>query len=180
MFPHRLDHDLSLELLELRHAQELFALTDANRAHLREWLLWVDATRSVEDTEAFIRGTQKQALENNGVQTAILFRGHIAGVIGWDGIDSASRHTDLGYWLGKEYEGRGIMTRSCRAHVSHAFKALGLNRVAIRCAVGNRKSCAIPERLGFVLEGTLRQAEWLYDHFVDHRVYAMLAQDWSL
>lgn len=71
------------------------------------------------------------------------------------------------------------MTRSCRAYVSHSFQTLGLNRVEIRCAVDNRKSCAIPERLGFILEGTLRQAEWLYDHFVDHSVYAILSQDWT-
>ncbi|MDP9371062.1 MAG: GNAT family N-acetyltransferase, partial [Chloroflexota bacterium] len=42
-----------------------------------------------------------------------------------------------------------------------------------------RKSCAIPERLGFAREGTLRQVEWLYDHFVDHHVYGMLAAEWG-
>lgn len=179
MFPHRLDEDLSLELLELRHADELFALTDANRDHLREWLPWLDSTRSIEDTKAFIKTTQEQRAENNGFHTTILFKGRIAGVIGHLWIDWASRNTSLGYWLAKEYEGRGIMTRSCRAYVTHAFRTLELNRVEIRSAPGNRKSCTIPERLGFLLEGTLRQAGWLYDHFVDHSVYAILAEDWK-
>ncbi|MBI3110076.1 MAG: GNAT family N-acetyltransferase, partial [Ignavibacteriales bacterium] len=33
-------------------------------------------------------------------------------------------------------------------------------------------------RLGFRPEGKIREAEWLYDHFVDHLVYGMLAPDW--
>jgi ribosomal-protein-serine acetyltransferase len=59
------------------------------------------------------------------------------------------------------------------------FKELGLNCVELACAVGNARSCAIPERLGFTREGVLRQREWLYDHFVDHVSYSMLAAEWS-
>src|SRR3712207_9583243 len=59
-----------------------------------------------------------------------------------------------------------------------SFLELGLNRVGIACAVENEKSCAIPERLGFRNEGVQRQAEWLYDRFVDHVGYAVLASEW--
>jgi hypothetical protein len=38
---------------------------------------------------------------------------------------------------------------------------------------------AVPERLGFQLEGIIRDAEWLYDHFVDHAMYAILKKDWN-
>jgi ribosomal-protein-serine acetyltransferase len=62
--------------------------------------------------------------------------------------------------------------------VEHAFGELDLNRVVISCATENKKSCAIPERLGFRQEGIQRQAEWLYDRFVDHAVYATLASAW--
>src|SRR3712207_6857835 len=51
------------------------------------------------------------------------------------------------------------------------------NRVSIACATENKKSCAIPERLGFRREGVQRQAEWLYDHFVDHVIYAALRSE---
>ena len=179
MFPYELRPDVCLELLEPRHAADLFRVTDANRDHLREWLPWVDGTTTVADTSAFIEMTRKQVLDNNGFQTTIRFRGELVGVIGHHAIDWASRSTSLGYWLAKEAQGHGIITESCRAYIAHAFRTLRLNRVEIRCAVENRRSRAVPERLGFRPEGTIRDAEWLYDHFVDHVVYSVLASEWN-
>src|SRR5690625_199905 len=85
----------------------------------------------------------------------------------------------IGYWLDIEHQGKGIMTRAVRALTDYAFEEFDLNRVDIRAAVGNVKSRAIPERLGYKKEGVLRQSEWLYDHFVDHAVYSMLKSEWN-
>lgn len=54
-----------------------------------------------------------------------------------------------------------------------------LNKIEIRCAEENHKSRAVPERLGFTYEATLRQCEWLYDRYVDHAVYTMLASEYE-
>ncbi len=71
------------------------------------------------------------------------------------------------------------MTEAVRALVEHAFGEWQLNRVEIRVAVGNERSAAIPERLGFVREGVLRQAERHADGFKDNVVYSALASEWS-
>lgn len=71
------------------------------------------------------------------------------------------------------------MTKAAKALTDYAFQELKLNRVDIRAAEGNSKSRAIPERLGFVCEGRIRQAEWLYDRYADHIVYGMLADEWT-
>ena len=73
----------------------------------------------------------------------------------------------------------GIMMKVAKTLTDYAFSELQLNKVEIRAAFENMKSRAIPERLGFVNEGCIRQAEWLYDHFVDHAVYGMLAEEWN-
>lgn len=175
MFKIVVDKDTELRLLDAAHAGHLFELTDSCRPYLREWLPWLDGTTRIADTESFIEITRKQFASNNGFQAGIWYKGNIAGVIGFHGISWANKSTDIGYWLGEKYRGHGIMTESCRALVNHAFREMKLNRVEIRCAEQNYRSRAIPERLGFQIEGTIRDAEWLYDHYVDHVVYGILA-----
>ena len=178
MQPITVSEQCSLTPLELCDADELFELTDSNRDYLRQWLPWLDNVTRPEGIRAFIRAAQAQASQNNGTQLAIRLSSRITGIVGHHQIDWRNRLTSLGYWVGEAYQGRGLVTAASRALVSQAFDEACLNRVEIRCAVGNKKSRAIPERLGFSQEGILRDAEWLYDHFVDQIVYAMLARDW--
>ncbi len=172
------DSDLILRTLELSDADLLFALTDSCRRYLRQWLPWLDATQTVDDTRVFIQSTLRQLEANAGFQSGVWSDGRLVGVIGFHHLDWPNRSTNIGYWLGEHFQGRGIMTRSCAALVEFSFESWNLHRVEIRCAVNNTKSRAIPERLGFVAEGMFREAEWLYDHFVDHIVYGMLENDW--
>lgn len=166
-----------LRLLDESDAQELHGLIEANRAHLARWLPWA-AGQSLADTAAFIRRTREQLRENDGFQAAIACEGRIAGVIGYHGVDWGNRSTSIGYWLAEERQGRGTMTGAVRALVDHALSVWGLNRVEIRVASDNRRSRAIPERLGFTREGTLREAERVGERHLDCVLYAMLASDW--
>jgi ribosomal-protein-serine acetyltransferase len=177
MFSYSLGDDAELRLLEESHAYALYQLTDANRAHLRQWLPWVDETTSVDDTRRFIRIATQQFASNQGYECGLWWRGELVGTIGNHRIDWRNGATSIGYWIGEAYQGHGLMTRACRALITHAFETLRLQRVEIRIATGNRRSRAIPERLGFREEGILRQVEWLYDHYVDHVVYGRLASD---
>jgi len=179
MIPSQVSEHISLRLLEPQHAPALFQLTDENRAYLRRWLPWLDNITRVEDTRDFIAVAQRQRVENDGFQCLIYYRDEPVGMIGHHGIDWPHATTSLGYWLIESMQGRGIVTRACRAHVDYAFHVLDLDCVKIRCAVENTRSRAIPERLGFRHESTLPKAEWLYDRFVDHAVYSMLAANWQ-
>lgn len=178
MFRLIVDDQCDLRLLQPYHADALFRLTDENRAYLRTWLPWLDGIRSAGDTRNFIQGTLRQFADNNGFQTGIWYGDRLAGVIGFHKIDWANRATSVGYWLGEVYQGHGLITRSTRALTTYALRDLKLNRIDLRCATGNQRSCAVARHLGFQHEGVVRQAEWLYDHFVDHHLYSMLAQDW--
>ncbi len=178
MFRYPLDPHLALGLLEARHAPRLLALIDRNRAYLREWLPWVDGTTTVDDSAAFIRNALEQFADNRGFQAGIWLDDDLVGMIGYHPIDWESAQVEIGYWLDAAHQGRGIMTRAVRALVDHAFGPLGLRRVQIRCAPGNHRSCAIPERLGFRREGVEPRAEWLYDHYEDLVVYGMPATAW--
>ena len=178
MFCFRVDSSLELRLIEERHAEEYFQLTEQNRDYLKQWLSYLDAHRSVEDVRRVLRGNLVGFADGTRLNPGIWFEGKLAGIAGYDRINSFDREADLSYWLAANLQGKGIVTKSCRALLDYAFDELGLNRVEVRCATGNRKSRAIPERLGFTEEGTIRQAQWVYDHFVDHVVYGMLSIEW--
>jgi ribosomal-protein-serine acetyltransferase len=111
----------------------------------------------VEHTKTFIESALKGFAENNGMNCGIYYQGRMAGCIGLHGYDWSNKKTSIGYWLGAEYQGKGIMTSTCKAIIDYIFNELKLNRVEIRAAVSNAKSRAIPERLGFVQEGIVRQ-----------------------
>lgn len=170
--------DIELRLLEVEDAEELFALVDRNREHLRHWLPWVDGTTTVEDSRQFrLQGLERFA-ENGSFDAGIWHKGKLAGVIGLHRIAWAERKSSIGYWLGEEFQGKGLMTMACRAILQYAFEELELNRIEIKVATGNARSGAIPERLGFTHEGVLRDDGWLYDHHVDHDVFSLLRREW--
>jgi len=179
MFIHKIDDDLALKVIELKDADRIFELTDNSRNYLREWLPWVDMTIKKEDTVEYIKMCLTGFSENKNLNAVILFKGNIVGIAGFNNLNWSNKTAYIGYWLGKEYQGNGIMTRVSRALTDYALTELNLNKVEIRAAVENKKSRSIPEKLGFVNEGCIRQAEWLSDHYVDHVVYGMLVDEWS-
>lgn len=170
--------DVHLRLLEETDAGELHALIETNRAHLVSWLPWA-AAQGFDETLDFIRRARSQASENDGFQAAIVLSDGIVGMVGYPGVDWANRSTRIGYWLDEAHQRRGIVTASVRVLVDHALGDWGLNRVEIHAATENRRSRAIPERLGFREEGTLRQAQLVNGRYLDCVVYSTLAADWS-
>lgn len=178
MFRFSLNADQALRLFEESDAESLHELIERNRAHLARWLPWAEG-QTLEGTQAFIRMSREQLADNDGFQAAILEHGRIIGAIGFHRVDWLHRSTGIGYWLAADAQGRGTMTLGVSALLDFAFRAWRLNRVVIRAAVENDRSRAIPERLGFRLEGTLRQAEFVSGRYVDHAVYSMLADEWG-
>lgn len=177
MFAYRVDEDVELRLLEVRHSKELYELVDRHRDDLRAWLGWVDGQRSPADVERFTRHTLEAFAAGKGVTAGIWTGGRPAGVIGLDARDD--RNGEIGYWLAPPARGRGLVTRAAGALTAYGLSAMGLHRIEICCATGNHASRAVPERLGYTLEGVHRQAEWVNDHFNDLAVYAMLEEEWE-
>lgn len=179
MFRLQVSDHVALQLIERHHAEGLFALVDANRAHLREWLGWVDGTTdAITYQEIVIPAWLQQFADGNGFTCGIYLEDELVGTIGLHEINQHLGQTSLGYYLGEKGLRKGVMTDVVRFVTNYCFEMLGLNRVVIECATGNVRSRRIPERLGFTEEGILRDAEKLYGTYHDIQVYAMLKQDW--
>ncbi|MCX7783433.1 MAG: GNAT family N-acetyltransferase [Meiothermus sp.] len=178
MLSYFLDEHGELRLLQPHHAEALFALTDANRKHLRRWLPWVDDNTTLDDTKAFIQGTLEGFARGEQLPLTVWYRKKLAGTLTLFDIKPPHCTAEIGYWLGAAFEGKGLMTRSVEALINYAFFEMGLGRLEIRASTKNLKSRAIPERLGFTLEGILRQEVRLYGRPQDMALYALLKQDW--
>ena len=156
-------------------AKETFAMVDKNRAYLRQWMPWVDGVQSPDDIREHLTSLQDDP--DAAPEFILVFHGNIIGRLGMHRIDERNRATSIGYWLDAGHQGQGLMSMAVQAVLDYAFGTLNLHRVMLMAAVGNKASRAIPERLNFQQEGIARDAEWLYDHFVDLVVYAKLCQD---
>lgn len=172
--------EIELSLLNPFQARELFQLTEQNRGHLRKWLPWLDGIKEYQDTENFIIETLRLFALKTQCVYAILYNHSIIGVIGFNHIDWTVKTAAVGYWLSEEFEGNGFISNSLSVLERWAFCELGLNKLEIRCAVENCKSRAIPERKGYVHEGTVRYAENLYGTVVDHEVYGLSIDEFNM
>lgn len=179
MFYYPIDEEIKLTLLELNDAPKLYRLIQENRGHLKAWLGWLDSVNSLQDTKHYIKVIQSKMVEGHGFQSSIWVRDELAGQIGFHNYSRQNRSVSIGYWLGKKHEKKGLAIRATEAFMEYAFNQWDIHRVEIRCATENHRSQQIPKKLGFQEEGIQREVEWLYDHYVDHRVYGMLQRDWQ-
>lgn len=170
---------LTIETLQPEHAAGLIALTDRNRAYLKQWLTWVDYLQTEDDFRKFIAGAQQRMSSGAEVSCVMVHNKIIVGRIGIYYIDRQNRIGSMGYWIGEEWQGRGLVTEACRQMVSYGFRHLKLNRLEIKCGTENLRSQAIPRRLEFYREGVIRQGELLNGRFIDLCLYAMLSSEWK-
>ena len=171
-------NELRLRPLEPTDADDLYALIEANRVYLSEFMPWASG-QTFAHTRAHIDYSLQRQAANNGFDCVILRDGRPIGGIGYHSVSWHHRSTSIGYWLAESEQGRGTMTRAVRALVDHAFAVWDLNRVEIAAAVDNHRSRALARRLGFTEEGTRRQAERVGNRYLDHVIHSMLASEWS-
>lgn len=183
MLPEAIQHtltvnrDITLKRVRFGDAPSLFELIDQYRDSLRTWLPFVDFIRSLDDMETMI-GNLNQPFSRQIVFT-VRFHDHVAGLIGLKDIDHHNRKLEIGYWIAPIFVGQGIVTQSLEVLISVIFERMEMNRIQIKCAVGNTRSSNIPRRLNFTFEGIEREGEWLNDRYVDLEVYSLLKSEWK-
>jgi ribosomal-protein-serine acetyltransferase len=159
----------------LDDAPALYDLIDGNRDHLRPWMIWEKTTKSVDDTRMFIQSCLDAPVDIEG--NGIWVDGALGGGIGLS-IDTLSNSGEIGYWLAKLHEGRGIVTRACEWFFDIAFDELGLHRMELQAASANVRSRAVAGRLGMYEEGVARDGIRVADGYLDSVQYGILEDEW--
>lgn len=174
-----IDNHQYLERLTLSHVEAIFTAINQNRQFLRKWLPFVDYSHKIIDTERFVRSILEKPTARRDEVYVISYKQEFAGLVGFKDHDRVNGKIEIGYWLVEKMTGKGIAAASVRKMVNLAFRNMDMNRVQIRCGVGNHKSSAIPRRLGFSLEGTERGGERHNHTYIDLEVYSLLKFEWA-
>ncbi len=131
---------------------------EESREQLVPWLPWVGKTLCEDDCEAAARrGVARwQTREDLMVSVWEKTTSRYLGGSGLHRIDWSVPAFEIGYWLRTSAWGQGYISETVRVLCRFAFETLGANRVEIRCDGRNGRSIAVPRRLGFMQEATLR------------------------
>ena len=138
----------------------LWDAVEESREHILPWLPWGPSHKSPDDSEAFVRKCHAKWLLREDMPMGVWDRTgeKYLGGSGLHRIEWGVPSFEIGYWLRKSAQGRGYMTEAVWLITQLAFETLKAQRVFIRAAAGNYRSAAIPPRLGFIHEGTLRNS----------------------
>lgn len=126
---------------------------------LRPWMPWaMGPVPSEEEYEARLRQGQLKFLSREDLWMMPLLKetGTIIGGCGLHRIDWNVPKFEIGYWVRSSFARKGYITEAAAGLTDFAFETLGAKRVEIRCDARNERSAAIPRRLGFDHEATLR------------------------
>ena len=144
--------------------EALFELIDSSRNFLREYLFWVDDTRSVDDVRKVTDIFQENWKKQDAFEFVFLDRESRC-LVGAGGIHTIS-------YL-HHYAEYGYITEAVRLLEKELFQR-GIHRLIITCDVNNQASAAVARRCGFELEGKMREARFAYGSYRDELLFAKI------
>ncbi|AZQ48042.1 GNAT family N-acetyltransferase [Bacillus sp. GX] len=144
------------------------AVYDAIQASMKElkpWMIFAQKEQTEEEVEVSIRKSHIQFLQREDLRLLVFSKetGEFIASAGLHRINWDIPQFEIGYWIDSRFSGKGYMVEAAKGITDYAFSELKANRVEIRCDSLNKKSRAIPEKLGFKLEGTLESASVAVD-----------------
>ena len=169
-----IEADLELSSASVADAEELYQVVDANRDRLSPWFTRVESSRAVSDSLAILASLVEGRERGEVCSIVIRGAGSVRGIVGLHPIDLQHRNAEHSYWLSREAEDRGLMTRCAHGLMRHGMGALVLNGIQLRAAAQNAHSRAVAIRLGFSQEGILREVERNPSGYVDLVLFSLL------
>ena len=173
MIKSKVNEDIELHLVHASFVTEYVELARSDFDHLAKWLEWPRFCKSATDFNEFISQSVKAFEAGETMHCGIKYKGAIVGVAGFNKIDLQLQRVEIGYWIGSQYEGKGIATSVCQHLIEYAFKELSVTKIQIAVAEENRRSRMVCQRLNMKLEGIISNEEKVGDTILSHAVYGL-------
>jgi ribosomal-protein-serine acetyltransferase len=177
-FALRLDDELALRLTERHHAPALYRLVDRDREHLRRWIPWT-AAATPKSVERLVADELQRFAAGQGWRAELCYRGEPIGLMWLHEWGGPGGSTEIGYFVTREHEGKGLVTRALRALIDHFFVERGVGRVAIGLDVRNERSLAVVRRLGLRPEAVLRSVITVDGAPADLSIFGLLREEYE-
>lgn len=171
--------DIVLRTYQPDDAEALFEAISKNRQHLNPWLDWVSRTTRAEHSLQFIKHAEQDVRNQAALAMGIFYKGDIIGGIGMHHWDHVVKKAQVGYWLSRDHEGKGIIAQSMKPFITFLFDKLALNKVEVYFVAANKRSAKVAERMGCKVEGILRQGAMRNGVIEDVVVAGLLRSEWK-
>jgi ribosomal-protein-serine acetyltransferase len=118
MLDHIVNNDIELPLVNKSFIPEYVVLAKKDYNYLSEWLEWPTVCVTKEDFGKFFADSISSYESDKTFHRAIRYKGTIAGLAGYNTIDFRLKRVGIGYWLGQDFQGKGIITKVCKHHIN--------------------------------------------------------------
>jgi len=139
--------------------QQYFNLIKNNREWLEDFFAGTVAiTQTIEETRIHLQDVIEKAKKKNYFPFVIIdsFANALISSIQIKNLDWNIPKGELGYYIDKKYEGKGIVTKAVSLIIDFGFNELKLNKIYLRTHEENIGSRKVAEKNNFQLEGIIR------------------------
>ena len=181
VFPSLLESDrLLLRPYRSQDAVALYGAVLESRDEVRPWLLWTRNILSVEDAITYQRHTAVyfEAMESLTLGIFHKEEKRLLGGICFHLCEWEMAQFEMGFWIRTSETGQGYASEAARKLIRFAFEDLAATRIEMWIEKDNRASRAVPEKIGFFLEGVMREKSF-GGQLQDFALYAMIRADYE-
>jgi len=168
------NNDIELRIVNPNDADSLYRQIEKTRKQLVQFMPWGDTTRSVDDEREFLSYCQGRISDGKLFALSIWINKQPVGMVDLHNIDSENSHAEVGYWLGGEYQNKGVMTACVRKLIELGFSELNLHKIKLLAEEVNKGSNIVAQKVGFELEGKLLDEIYSNGKFHDANLYGLI------
>lgn len=177
----KIEIDQNLSLTEVRNSDVDSLVEHLNDESIHRFTLTIPYPYAISDAEKWLEMNRKLWVDRGTHSNFAIRNGEeLVGVIGFLDLGPPNRHrAEVGYWLAKPLQGRGIMSRVLKRFAEYAFQELGLSKLTAVVFAGNGASEKVLRNNGFQVEGKFRSHIEKNDQLLDAIAFGLLAEEWE-
>jgi ribosomal-protein-alanine N-acetyltransferase len=151
-------------ILSLRSDERVMQFIDRPRA------------QSIEDALELITKIDSSIESNDGINWGIslIENPELIGTIAFWRIDKPNYRAEIGYMLGHEFHGKGLMQEAISTVIKFGFEQMQLHSIEANVNPGNTVSKKILEKNGFVQEAYFKENYYYNGKFLDSVIYSLV------